>query len=292
MEFITAATAFTVDFEVSIYTEYSIYSGIGVFVNGVYITHWHPTLDDITLSYGVSGLAAGSKTVSLVNGLQAKPTTTRLGTWIRAVHLPVTATLSSTAEPVNRLIVYGDSITVGGDCVNLMANAWTLLVRTAYTAGQLAVEAWGYRSLYDDAVDATARAGFVSKLGSVYPGADIIWLAIGTNDYGLNKWSAANFGYAYAALLDALHVRFPTATIYTQTPIQRTVETANTFGDTLPNYRTQITTAQAARAAWCTLVVGTGATWPQAPGDLDDGVHPTDAGHLKYANSVKTVLGL
>jgi lysophospholipase L1-like esterase len=141
-------------------------------------------------------------------------------------------------------------------------------------------------------VDATARAGFVSKLGSVYPGADIIWLAIGTNDYGLNKWSAANFGYAYAALLDALHVRFPTATIYTQTPIQRTVETANTFGDTLPNYRTQITTAQAARAAWCTLVVGTGATWPQAPGDLDDGVHPTDAGHLKYANSVKTVLGL
>lgn len=62
---------------------------------------------------------------------------------------------------------------------------------------------------------------------------------------------------------------------------------AATGGSTLPDYRTQIATAQNTRSEYCTLVDGT-AISPE----LADGVHPTTAGQATYADYIKTVLGL
>jgi lysophospholipase L1-like esterase len=76
----------------------------------------------------------------------------------------------------------------------------------------------------------------------------------------------------------------PSLAIYAQTPILKTSD--GSLGD----YRAQIATAQSTRTAYCTLVDGTAIL--NGTTDLDDGVHPTTAGHAKYAAAVKTVLGL
>jgi lysophospholipase L1-like esterase len=160
-------------------------------------------------------------------------------------------------------------------------------------AGGLAVEGWGYRSLYDDTVDAPTRAAFIAKLVAAYSALTVIWLAMGTNDYGLNTQNAANFETRYGALLDDLHAAYPAATIYAQTPIERVSEVANGSGNTLGDYRAAIANAQATRAGFCTLVNGTDVAFPQQPGDLDvDGIHPTTAGQAKYATAVRAILGI
>lgn len=113
-----------------------------------------------------------------------------------------------------------------------------------------------------------------------------IWLAIGTNDYGLNAQSAAAFGAKYAQLLDALHSALPNIPIYAQTPLVRSNESANNFGNTTGDYRTAIGTAVSGRG-WATLVDGTTIL---TTNDLADGVHPHLAGHLKYARFVNKFL--
>jgi phospholipase/lecithinase/hemolysin len=69
----------------------------------------------------------------------------------------------------------------------------------------------------------------------------------------------------------------------------RTTETANGSGSTLGNYRTQIATAVSTRTGFATLVDGTAI---MTTASLVDGVHPTTAGHLLYANYVKSILGI
>ncbi len=109
--------------------------------------------------------------------------------------------------------------------------------------------------------------------------APAYWLAIGTNDYGLDMWSASSFGAAYGGLLDGLHAGMPSSLIYCQTPIVRSTETANGFGNTTTDYRTAIATACATRP-WAKLIDGTQIVTTAA---LSDGVHPTTAGQATYA---------
>ena len=78
--------------------------------------------------------------------------------------------------------------------------------------------------------------------------------------------------------------------IYAQTMIHADSDGNNALGDNLAAYRTAITTAQAARSAWCSLIAGTDII---ATGDLlADGIDPNAAGHAAYLAFVKTTLGL
>lgn len=285
VDYTTSASVMQVETYNNIYGTYPAYTEIGVFVDGAYYSKATPGVAGAkTLSIP---LPKGNKTVSLVNGLQSKPSTTLLGTFIKTVsaNAPITQTnLGLTGG----MVVYGDSIASGADATGAVTqNAWALSVRSAYPSRKVAMESYGFRALHDDASDATKRAAFVAKLAAYSPAK--IWLTIGTNDYGLNKWSAASFGAAYAALLDDLAAAIPGVTIYCQTPILRTTETANGSGSTLGDYRTQIANAQSSRSSFCTLVDGT--TF-MTTGSLSDGVHPTAAGHALYATAVKTVLGI
>jgi lysophospholipase L1-like esterase len=240
-------------------------------------------------------LPAGSgKTVELVAGSQAFNTYPYiLGTYLRKATFNAAAT-KLTPTPTNPLVCYGDSITIGANSSSPPGQAWPVLVRQAYAAtGTTRVEGWGSRSLYDDANTGTLRAALVALLTADSPA--IIWIAIGTNDYGLNKWSAASFGTAYAALLDDLHTAAPSATIYCQSPIQRispASEAANGSGSTLGNYRTQISTAVSTRSAYAVYVEGAaGAIVSDANMDTD-GIHPKTAGQAQYAAFVETTLGI
>ena len=282
--FTTSETLLELSVYNNIYGDFPGYANLAVFVNGVY---------NQLISPGVYGatkhlitLPAGAKTVAVVNGLQSKPAATVIGTFLVAVRSLSGVTLT-TQTPVNRLLIYGDSITVGANSTSPQVDSWAMKVRAANLPNSTMLDAWGYRSLWDDAVDATARTAFAARWAALSPSK--IWLAIGTNDYGLNKWSAASFGAAYADLLDKLHAAIPSATIYCQTPILRSSEVANGSGSTLGDYRTQIATAQSTRSSYTVLVDGTAF---MTTASLDDGLHPGDAGHTLYANGVRTALGI
>ena len=269
------------------YSLYPTLTAIGLYVDGVYHSSFVPTANGSAVSSEIS-LSAGEKTISVVNGPQSRELSTKvaIGSWVAGIlaDKPLAPVAPATT---GRILVYGDSITVGQAASPVMEKAWVMQVRSAAYPTSVAAEAWGWRSLYFDASDATKRAALVLTLAGYSPA--IIWLAIGTNDYGLNYWTAANFGAAYAALLDDLHTTLPDAVIYCQTPILRTVETANGLGSTLGNYRTQIATAQSTRSAFCTLVDGTAI---MTTASLSDGIHPNTAGHTLYADYVKTILGV
>lgn len=280
--FSTAATTLSVESVNDIYGTYPNYTRIGVYVDGAYHSELNPGATGTKLN-GVT-LSAGTKTVSLVCGLQSKPSSTVIGTWIKSVSANAAMTRTNTVQ-TGGLVVYGDSILVGSDASPIMQNAWIVGVRLA-ASYPVQVEGWGFRSLYDDAANSTLRAALVTALTSNSP--SIIWLAIGTNDYGLNKWSASSFETAYEALLSDLHTALPSATIYAQTPILRSTETANGSGSTLGNYRTAISNAASGKA-YVTVVDGTAFL---TTGDLSDGVHPNTTGHGLIESAVISELGI
>jgi lysophospholipase L1-like esterase len=281
----TDAETATLDAYTNIYATIPTMADIGVRVNNSDLGAQNFTANG-TQSFSINLGSGASKKVEFIAGLQSGTTSaTRIGSYVGGVSFNKPATLN-TIVTSPRLVVYGDSITVGANCTDpSLQGAWQI-VRNSYN-GSLLEEARGFRSLYEDAGDATARTAFTAFLAGLNP--SIIWLAIGTNDYAGTSWNASNFGAAYADLLDKLHVALPSCVIYAQTPIVRTGETANTFGDTTGAYRTAIANAQSSRSSYCTLVDGTAIL---VVGDLDDGVHPTTAGHAKYAAAVKTILGL
>lgn len=282
LEWSTTATSVDVNYVSTIRPVYSTFSFISTYIDGVFYSETACPADAGTLTIS---LPAGGKTVQLLNGGQTFYNNGIIGTWITGASFNASAT--KLAEEKGGIVVYGDSIAIGQLASPVSQYGWTLQVRSALPDKKLSVEGWGTRSLYDDVRSTYFLSQFVQYISEYSP--NTIWLAIGTNDYGLNKWSASAFGTAYSALLDALHVALPSAIIYAQTPLPRTTETANGSGSTLGDYRSQIATCVSTRTSYTTLVDGTAI---MTTASLGDGVHPNTAGHTLYANYVKTILGI
>jgi lysophospholipase L1-like esterase len=285
-DFTTTATSATVTTYNDLYDRFPQFAEVGVYVDGV----WNQSIAIPSLGVNTASitLPAGSKRVAFVNGVQSLPNDFYFQGGFFVTDVKANATLTPvTPSPTNRVVVYGDSILVGDACTTATKEAWPMLTRAAYYPNSLAVEGFGYRMLKTDCLNSTLRAAFVAKMTAYAPAR--IWLAIGTNDYGLSGWTAAAFGTAYAALLDDLHTALPSATIFCQTPIVRATETANSNGSTLGDYRSAISTAVSTRTGYATLVDGTAIV---TLSDLADGTHPTTAGHAKYATYVRGILGI
>lgn len=283
--FTTNATSVTIGGTTSIYTSYPQFSHLGVRVNGVNQSPLVFTTNG-SQSFTVSlGAAGTTRTVEIISGAQSKPSGTVIGSFIDSVTYANTASFSVTTPTTqtNRILVYGDSIAAGGNATNPEIETYTPLLRNTYGFSVMN-EAWGYRALYDDTNTSGLRSTFISRIAGYAPAT--IWLAIGTNDYGLSKQNATNFGTAYAATLDDLHTALPSARIICQTPIVRSSESANSFGNTLGDYRNQISTVCNARQ-WTTLVDGSAFL---TISDLEDGVHPSTSGHAKYALAINNIL--
>lgn len=279
----TAATDFIVAISSPVYTYYPQYAAIGVYVDGVFDQQIDATVASMS-EYPIT-LPAGSKTVSFVNGLQSSA----YGSFVTSIRADQ-GMIQVGSQVADCLLLYGDSITAGSDASPITQNAYALIVRNYIdlfldSTPPLAVEAWGGRSLHDDCSDGTARAAFVAKIAAYNP--DSFYMTIGTNDYGLNLWTAANFGTAYAALLDDLHTAMPDLYIYCQSPILRGVETANGLGSTLEDYRDAIEAAVVGRTAFAEFVDGKPFV---SLDDIPDDVHPDTAGHASYATNVLTTV--
>lgn len=272
------------DVEVSndIYGSFPTLTSVGVYVDDVYQEQIQPTAAGS--AWFTVTMASGAKRVRLVFGPTSRPASTVIGTWVSG--LRTNAPITIVSQPTsNRLVIYGDSIAVGSEATVEQRDAWARLVATDRYPNPTAVEAFGFRSLFDDAANGTLRATFVSRLAAYNPA--LIVLAIGTNDYGLNKWSAASFGTAYAALLDDLNTALPSAEIFCVSPTVRTSEVANGSGSTLGDYRTQIATAVSTRTAYATYIDGQPII---VTGDLVDTVHPNTTGHGKIATEIISAL--
>ena len=284
--FTTNAGSITINANTTLYSTYPLYAHMGVKVNGVELMPLVFTADG-NKSFPISlGTAGTTRTIEIIDGTQSTGGgSTSLGNYLTSITYPDTATFSILA-PVNSnsVLFYGDSISAGGNSINPEYEAYVPLLRSTYGFNTI-LEGWGYRALYDDASNGTKINNFVNHVASTSP--SVVWLAIGTNDYGLTKWNASNFGTALASVIDGLHTALPSARIICQTPLTRTNESANGLGSTLGDYRTQITNVCNARSSYATTIDGSNFL---SLGDLDDGLHPTSAGFIKYANRIAPIL--
>ncbi len=225
----------------------------------------------------------GLKRVRITAGGQLKYHNEIRGVFITKITFDRPAVRMQLRPP--HVVIYGDSITIGGNVDHPSAEAWPVLLRAHFS---VIVDAYSYRTLYDDANTDVTRSAFAAKVSKWSP--EYVWLAIGTNDYAFAQWSAEEFGAAYAATLDALHSSNPQALLFAQTPILRTVESENSLGGTLEDYRQQIFNACSARSPWCVFVDGKAPGFPQLD-ELDkDGIHLTAASSVKYMETALQIL--
>jgi lysophospholipase L1-like esterase len=278
LKFTTTATCFNIKTYNDFYDQYPALTKIAVWVDGVYTYVIQPSAEG-NLNKGLV-LPAGVKTIEIVAGPQSKPDANPV---IGSYPVEVTANSSlpqDTASTGTVMHIYGDSIAAGdGAGAATHRDAWVPEVRQG-RAGSVSCDAWGFRTLFDDCADAAARTAFAARCALFNP--DVMWITVGTNDYSLEKWSASNFGTAYADLLDKLNATMPSLVVQCLSPIVRTTETANTFGNTTSDYRAEISTACCTRA-WATYHDGSTVV---SSGNLADGVHPNAAGHTQISTYV------
>ncbi|RPI93281.1 MAG: SGNH/GDSL hydrolase family protein [Chloroflexi bacterium] len=277
--FETDASSVTVEVSNTIPAVFSAFADISI-DDGSTITAYKVKSGESTI---VHSMPPGEKRVTLTSGAQTKSDDEITGVFINRIVF--NGETQQIKQDNQRIAVYGDSITVGGNVDNLSAEAWPVLLRKYFS---VVLEAYSYRSLQDDASTPEKRAELVSRISAWEP--DFIWLAIGANDYSFEKWPSQEFGQAYAGTLDAIHSSIPQALLFAQSPILQVNETPNSFGSNLESYRQQIAAACLARTAWCTFVDGTSAAFPQ-PYELDkDGVHLTTKSSAKYAEAVLNII--
>lgn len=281
--FYTDAPSVFIEFLSTTYATNTSWAKLGVKVNDKYYSEVQ-AVGQNDYNYSEVTLPSGYNKVEIINGLQAKPSTVILGTWISKIYFKnqYQFTIIPPSLKSHDISVYGDSISVGGNTSGNGLWGWTELMKKFKRWSFINYSA-GSNALFDYSSVSNGTAQLAFRLTEGKP--RIVMLLIGTNDYGLNKQSASNFGIAYGNLLDYIHYLSPNTRVMAITPIIRTVETANSFGDTLSAYRTQITNAVAVRNEYATLVVGSTIL---TTSDLDDGVHPSPTGYVKLMNSLIT----
>lgn len=273
--FETEATSLTIVVSATIPDQFKEFADISV-EDGSGLTTYEVEPGESTI---VHSMSAGKKRVTVTSGIQTKFRNRIVGVYIDQIMFNKPAIQIEQED--DRIVIYGDSLAIGGNVDHLSAEAWPVLLRKRVP---VVIEAYGYRSLYEDASTAEGRAALAIKISSWMP--KYVWLAIGANDYSFGLWSASEFGEAYGAMLDAIHESSPQAVLFAQSPILRADESANVLGDTLGDYRQQIARVCLARSTWCRFVDGTEAAFPQ-PDELDeDGIHLTAESSVKYAEAV------
>ncbi len=287
--FTTDAGAITVRGTTTLHDSYPAWAQLGLVIDGVQQAPLHFTANGprgFSVTLGSAGI---TRTIGVIAGVESNPAGpgagTVIGSFIDSVNYPITSFLEVQPPTMaQRILIYGDSITEGANAATPVYQGYAALLRTTYGL-HVALESWGYRALNDDAASVEGRDAFVAQLASYSP--TVIVLAIGTNDYGLSRWSAPSFGAAYGATLDAIHAVLPAATVVCVTPIVRSNESANSYGSTLSDYRAEIESVCDSRPDYTEWIDGRSIL---STSDLDDGVHPTTAGQQKYAAYLGPIL--
>jgi len=267
---------------------------VGVEIDGTWSTGLQPLAQGSLESFTIA-LDGKAHTVDLINGWNSG------GTIVALVHSVAwqggTVSINQNPRVAKRLVVYGDSISVGAVAAPIPRYGWVSRLRADYV-GRISMQGWGGLQLWDE-ISGTAGsvgsiAGLVQRIVDLFFGspARILWDAIGINDWAAGNWTAAQFGAALTTLYNAIHAIDPTVQIYSQTPIITgggTEAYTNAKGEVPGAFRTAKAAASAGMS-WVTVVDGTTLV---TEADLGPGgIHPTTAGQAAMYTSIKAILQL
>jgi hypothetical protein len=147
VQFETDATSTVIE-----YTDTLGSDALAVLVNGrpyQYIT----ALSTNVVTQTAVPLPSGRKTVEIVNGVQSETEALGpvYGSFVRAVYFPEPSNTQvlQQVQKERRLVIYGDSIIVGGAAPNPTTQSTIALLQNSYN-GTVVADAWGYRALLND----------------------------------------------------------------------------------------------------------------------------------------------
>jgi lysophospholipase L1-like esterase len=279
---------------------------LGAFADGTYIgsVPTSPTTyaDGLThLFWAQIGTAPTSNqtthAVQIPSGAQIQEPSggTTVGGYIAGIQT-TTGQAYTTTSPAKRLVLYGDSTTIGYYQVPPQQGL-AALIRADFptSGGPGGVDAFaaGGRRLYDDTANGTSVTALAAAINAraqavAGGGSKTVYISIGINDYFIPvaSWTAAAFTTQAGALVDALHALDATTSIWVQEMIQsHYYAIANSNGDTLSAFNTGISGLSGGRA-WLNIA-NSSAAWSVT---FSDFIHPDVSGYSTWKGLVKTAL--
>ena len=215
--FTTNAASVTINGTTTLYSGYPAWSELGIAFNGA--TQSPPLVFTAngSQSFTVSGLT-GTSTIEIISGLRERR---RRGHDLRLVrelgHLPAVGLFCRLGTTVgNRILIYGDSIAVGADATYPETQGYIPILHYSYNFRTMA-EAWGYRSLYDDANTGILLSRLRLANCRLHAGHRLAGHRYERLWPEPMKHRQLRHGL-HAALLDALHAALPSAILVDENP--------------------------------------------------------------------------
>jgi len=257
------------------------WSQIAIIINGVFfqaVSIGNNQLVEIELPSGL-------KNVQLIEGLISKPSDI-IGVFLTKVYLEKNKFKKFNETPVTeKLLFLGDSITVGANATKPSVEGYPHLFK--YEDGyQIGVLGYGYGKVKDFGENQTkidAVIAHITEMFSNVTSSKKLIISLGTNDFALDGTSSATLESWYANLVDQIYTSDNNIKIFCISPIIRSSD-----GALLDAYRTSISNICSSRE-FATHIDGKTIL---SLSDLDDGVHPTTAGHKKYKDGISSIIGL
>lgn len=264
--------------------------------NWNYITRLTPTdtpnVQTETLNLGKTGVFYAVESGNTNKGPLYPP----IGTYITKASVASGGveiqTIPSTA---NRIVVAGDSISVGDGSDQASRYGWQIRLRELLRTADWGITSQGYGSLtiYDFVRNDTTQTNAANQALSEFTGATgrkiYIWVA-GTNDFGYVTTDPLQVAPMAAAVWDKIYAADNTAEVILITPLWRSdKDTPKGTGNWVLRDYHDAFMAEAATRAFVTGYDGIPILDPNTDFSADN-LHPNNAGHLKMANYVNSIL--
>ena len=239
----------------------------------------------ISNTYYYVPLPVGTKKVSIFETLTyAYGAIPYSGTFIEDIRLDNTIFTQLEEVPsANKTIFLGDSITVGDGADYPSYTSYSRLFHKD-NGKEVTTLGWSSAKLRSFASTPTLLAEFMASYTGAMANATAnktLVIAMGTNDFGQESTPAATFKTWYETLVDEIRLVDVDVQIYCISPLVRSSETS-----LLGEYRTAISEVCTARS-FCTYIDGQPIL---VLGDLEDGTHPSQAGHQKYKDHIYPII--
>lgn len=262
----------------TIYGNYPQFSKLSIIINDIV---WQVvTISNNTYLHEFE-LPEGFKSIVIVTSALSKPSSI-IGCYIGDVVLDSSKFQKINSVPTNEKLVFlGDSITVGANAINPSIQGYAQCFRYL-SQKQVAVLGYGYGAYKDFGETQTKINGILAHLSTLFFGVTTkkLVVSLGTNDVGVYGLTGTTVKPWITALVSQVKAAHPTVAIYLISPIIRGNDNA-----TYDGIRTVL--GEVATEQLCTHIYGKNIL---TTSDLSDGVHPTTEGHLKYYETIKSMI--
>jgi hypothetical protein len=233
-----------------------------------------------TPTWKTYSLPAGQKRITIVEGATSKPPDSPvLGTRLTGLKFDSTKYQKVNYVSKNEKYVFlVNSIGVGDRTMCMSTEAWTRQFNSENNK-DVAVYGWGYAKLMDMAYPTSTLDTTVSRLIRLCGSSanKNIIISLGTNDYSTTT-SKDTIAKYYSLLVDSIHSKSPTATIFCVAPIYRYNESS-----LMESYRSKIDSISIVKNFCIYINPYSSLTYPA---DYNDAIHPNLSGHNKLKDYI------